>query len=140
MANRLKMATQQTIQGLRALGWSYRRIARELGVHRDTVSRQVRAGAEEPPKPAISPPGSGEGEDPKPAISPAGSGASGEAQPAIAPAGKAGRASVCEVHREKVRGKLEAGLSAHPQAGPEALPGGGEGGARAPAGGAIPGL
>lgn len=106
------MATQQTIQGLRALGWSYRRIARELGVHRDTVSRQVRAGAEAPAKPAISPPGSGDGGESKPAIPPAGSVAASEAPPAIAPCGKAGRASVCEAHREKVRGKLEAGLSA----------------------------
>lgn len=116
MTNRLKMAVQQTIQGLRALGWSYRRIARELGVHRDTVSRQIRAGAEPPPKPAIPPPGSEGGQDPKPAIPPAGSdpvtGPAGEARAAIAPAGKAGRASVCEGYRDKVQGKLEAGLSA----------------------------
>lgn len=112
MTNRLKMATQQTIQGLRALGWSYRRIARELGVHRDTVSRQIRAGAEPPPKPAISTPGSGAGEEPKPAISTPGSKAPGETKPAVASAGKAGRGSVCEAHREKVQGKLAAGLSA----------------------------
>lgn len=112
MTNRLKMAAQQTIQGLRALGWSFRRIARELGVHRDTVSRQVRAGAEPPSKPAISPPGSGADEGSKPAIVPAGSEAASEAKPAIAPAGKAGRASICEGHREKVQVKLEAGLSA----------------------------
>jgi hypothetical protein len=32
MANRLKMAIIQSIQRLRALGWSQRRIARELGI------------------------------------------------------------------------------------------------------------
>jgi transposase len=43
MANRVKMATEQTILGLVRLGWSYRRIASELGVDRETVSRHVKA-------------------------------------------------------------------------------------------------
>ena len=34
MANQLKMATIQMILSLRAQRWSYRRIARELGLHR----------------------------------------------------------------------------------------------------------
>jgi transposase len=42
MANQLKMADVQAIQALFRLGWSYRRIARELGVDRDTVSRHAR--------------------------------------------------------------------------------------------------
>lgn len=41
MANRLKMATVQAIIALHRQGWSNRRIARELGVHRDTVGRYV---------------------------------------------------------------------------------------------------
>jgi transposase len=41
MANQLKMASIQAILFLRKRGWSFRRIARELGVHRETVSRQV---------------------------------------------------------------------------------------------------
>ena len=45
MANRLKMAKVSGILLLRERGWSFRRIARELGVHRDTVSRVVRAAA-----------------------------------------------------------------------------------------------
>ena len=45
MANRLKMATAQSILSLKGLGWSDRRIARELGVNRETVGRYVRLGA-----------------------------------------------------------------------------------------------
>ena len=41
MANRLKMARVQTILTLRSRGWSFRRIARELGVHRETAARYV---------------------------------------------------------------------------------------------------
>src|SRR5438105_3917753 len=54
MANRLKMALVDTIQRLLQQGWSYRRIARELGIHRDTVGRL--AGKS---KPAKAPLGSG---------------------------------------------------------------------------------
>lgn len=49
MANRIKMAVEQSIMVLDERGWSYRRIARELGIHRETVSRYVhlaRAGPE----------------------------------------------------------------------------------------------
>ena len=42
MANVLKVAVVHAIIGLLAQGWSYRRIARELGVHRETVSRYDR--------------------------------------------------------------------------------------------------
>ena len=37
MANQLKMAKINAILTLRERGWSCRRIARELGVHRETV-------------------------------------------------------------------------------------------------------
>ena len=43
MANRLKMAEHQAIIGLVRLRWSYRRIAAELGIDRQTVSRHVKA-------------------------------------------------------------------------------------------------
>ncbi len=49
MANQLKMAKVHTILTLRARGWSYRRIGRELGVHRETAARYARL-AEAPPK------------------------------------------------------------------------------------------
>ena len=39
MANQLKMAEIQAIIGLLEKGWSHRRIARELGVNRETVAR-----------------------------------------------------------------------------------------------------
>jgi transposase len=43
------MAEHQAIIGLARLNWSYRRIAAELGVDRETVSRHVRAAVIEPP-------------------------------------------------------------------------------------------
>ena len=42
MANQLKMAKSMSIQSLHRQGWSQRRIARELGVDRATVSRHLR--------------------------------------------------------------------------------------------------
>jgi transcriptional regulator with XRE-family HTH domain len=39
MGNYLPMASQQQVRALLQLGWSHRRIARELGVHRETVSK-----------------------------------------------------------------------------------------------------
>ena len=84
MANLLKVAEVHSIVTLRQRGWSLRRIARELGIHRDTVARHVRlAQAKEagqnqpnppagsgPSKPANAPLGS---EGPNPAIAPLGS-------------------------------------------------------------------
>lgn len=45
MANYLKMANVQAIHVLRGRGWSQRRIARELGVDRETVARYLRLAA-----------------------------------------------------------------------------------------------
>lgn len=42
MANQLKAAKVLSIIDLRSQGWSLRRIARELGVSRGAVARQVR--------------------------------------------------------------------------------------------------
>ena len=39
MANVLKMDKQTLIKQLLDLGWSYRRIHRETGIHRDTIAR-----------------------------------------------------------------------------------------------------
>lgn len=58
MSNRLKMALVHSIQLLHSLRWSQRRIARELGIDRETV-RKYLAGGLEQAKPAISPAGSG---------------------------------------------------------------------------------
>jgi IS30 family transposase len=41
MANQLNMATIDTILTLHRQRWSIRRIARTLGIHRDTVARHL---------------------------------------------------------------------------------------------------
>lgn len=75
MPYRLKMSKIQSVLALREKGWTYSRIARELGVHRETVARYVQR--QETPsiaapevseaKPAEAPPGS---DDPKPTEAP----------------------------------------------------------------------
>ena len=84
MANRIKVAVSSTILTLHEQGWSFRRIAQTLGIHRETVSRYVRGqvaqSASNPapgsegqaePKPATNPPpGSTEADRPKPASNP----------------------------------------------------------------------
>jgi transposase len=88
MANQLTMADIDTIRTLHARGWSQRRIARELDIHRDTVARYLQGG-DEPAKPANAPPGSDAPEaEAKPANAPSGSDAvQPQAKPANAPAG-----------------------------------------------------
>jgi transposase len=95
--NYLDVSLQHSIATLAANGWSARKIARELGVHRETVGRYLRA-PESSAKPAILPPGSLEDPEPKPAIVPAGS--------------KAGRTSQCAPFAEAIQQALLAGLSA----------------------------
>lgn len=82
--NQLKMDIQQAISSLSGRGWSQRRIARELGINRETVAR-YRSLARE-------------AKEPKPAISPAGS--------------KAGRQSHCEPFRALIEAGVDRGLSA----------------------------
>lgn len=101
MANKLKMAQVHTIETLWKQGWSCRRIARELGVHRDTVRKYVRELQERESKPAkvtagnsvIPPPGS----DPKPAKVTAGTGS---------------HRSKCAPYHDIIELKLETGLTA----------------------------
>ena len=83
MANGLKMAMIHAIEELLKRGWSHRRIARELGVHRETVSRYGRLARG---KPAISTPGSG----PPPS----------------------GRKSHCDAYLDLIKSKLDQGLCA----------------------------
>ena len=42
MTNRLKMPKVQSILTLRERGWTCKRIAQELGIHRETVSAALR--------------------------------------------------------------------------------------------------
>ena len=114
MANHLTMALIDTLFTLHQRGWSQPRIARELGIDRQTVARHLQA----------CPP------EAKPANAPLGSAASAsEAKPAKAPLGAEpfpqapvdnlprpphgpGRASDCEPWRELILAKLALGLSA----------------------------
>ena len=60
MANHLKMDKVFTILTLHKAGWSDRQIARELGIHRETVGRRIRLASAGSKKPASNPPaGSG---------------------------------------------------------------------------------
>jgi transposase len=107
--NLLKVNDQQAILALGAHGWSQRRIARELGIHRETVGRYLRLAAA---KPAISTPGPGELAVSKPAISTLGSDGAVEPKPAIpTPGSVAGRPSLCEPLRAIIETGLNAGLS-----------------------------
>lgn len=91
MANRLKMATINAIRCLLERGWSRRRIARELGVDRETVARYARRERQDGSKPAISTAGPSPAERLRPA---------------------SGRPSSCERYRPIIVSKLEAGLTA----------------------------
>lgn len=97
MANQLKMAMVEAIIALLARGWSYRRIARELGVHRETVARYARLQGAGSSKPAKVAPGSES--DGSPAKVTAGS-------------GPVGSRSHCAPYAELIEAKLDAGLSA----------------------------
>jgi transposase len=88
MANYLKMETKQAVLTLLKLNWSYRRIERELGVRRETISKYHQ---EEDSKAAKVAPGS-----------------EGEKRPEWPP----GMRSLCDAHRELIDAKLEAGLTA----------------------------
>jgi len=70
MANHLKMVLVHSILTLATQGWSQRRIARELGVDRETVSRHIRLTASRA-NPAKAPIGSvAAPEDSRPANAP----------------------------------------------------------------------
>ena len=108
MSNSLKVSLQTTIYSLNDRGWSRRRIARELGIDRETVGRYLRLA-----KPAISTAGLEEASEAKPAISTAGFEETGEVKPAISTAGNGvGRKSQCEPLAEVIMAKVEVGLSA----------------------------
>jgi IS30 family transposase len=100
MANQLKMAMVNAIWTLKQRGWSNRRIARELGIDRETVARYIHLW-ESDSKPATNAPTGSEGA--KPANAPIGS-VSEDTQ-------KPGPESQCESFREIIEGKIQGGLS-----------------------------
>jgi len=129
MANRLKMAKLEAILSLHQRQWSIRRIAKELGLHRDTVARHIQL-HEANAKPASA---DGGAHDAKQATSAAGASAAKQATlpagacdakqatPEGAPIGsgtasastaQARQASLCEPWRQAILDKLEAGLTA----------------------------
>jgi transposase len=99
MANELKMAIVESILQLRALNWSARQIARQLGIDRGTVGKHLRK-ADSASKPAIPPAGSGGSKPatypPAPGTAEARSGCAdsagggAESKPAIPPIGSLG--------------------------------------------------
>jgi len=95
--NQLTVSLQHSIATLAANGWSARKIARELGVHRETVGRYL-----QPPE-----------ADSKPAIPPIGSREDSNSKPAIVPIGsRRGRRSQCEGLAAVIELSVLAGLSA----------------------------
>lgn len=109
MANHLRVAKVLSIQALHDQGWSQRRIARELGINRETVARHLNPDS----KPAKAPTGS---DDSKPATASKAPTGSPESQPNSKPAtgGKAptGSRSLCFPFREVVIPWIDQGLSA----------------------------
>ena len=110
--NQLNVSLQHSITTLAAKGWSARKIARDLGMHRETVGRYLRP-VSPVSKPAIMPIGSAGASDPNPAIPPAGSESASVSKPAIVPTGsRPGRASQCVPLSAVIERGLLAGLSA----------------------------
>jgi transposase len=107
--NVLSVSLQLSIQVLHARGWSRRRIARELGIHRKTVAGYLGG-----PKWPISTTGSEQAEPAKVAIPTAGSGGAPEPKPAISTTGSAtaGRVSLCREFLPVITAAMTSGLSA----------------------------
>ena len=106
MANTLKMADIHAIEQLWKQGWSCRKIARELGLYRDTVRKYVQ---KLEAKPANVTPGKSADLSPPGALS----AVSDPSKPAtqVTPGFLRSR-SRCEGHRDTILAKLEQGLSA----------------------------
>jgi len=96
MANYLKMTETSAILTLKEHGWSQRRIARELGIHPDTVGRYVHLSGRDS-KPAKAPAGP---EGSKQVKSPTGS---GDANACNATSSR----SQCDPFRKVVEDKLK---------------------------------
>ena len=109
--NQLNVSLQHSIMTLAAHGWSHRRIARELNIHRETVGRHLRLAGSKPAKVLT-----GSEPDPtaKPAISLTGSEPALELKPAIPLTGSlaAGRQSLCVPLQVVIESAVQAGLSA----------------------------
>src|ERR1700733_3152669 len=108
--NELTVNLQHTILTLAGNGWSNRRIARELGINRETVGKYLLLARA---KPAISTPGSDSDPNSKPAIPILGSEPVPDSKPAISTAGSAaGRQSLCLPLSPQIEAAVAVGLSA----------------------------
>lgn len=120
MANQLKVDMKQNIVALKNRGWSQRKIARELGVDRDTVRRYCLAAADSkaatlstpgdlaPPNPAASPP---EGVAPS-SLAPGPVEADAKEAPAPPELEVTGRPSLCDAFAQSIETKFALGLTA----------------------------
>ena len=105
MPNQLKVSKIQSILALRQQGWPFARIARELGIHRETVAQHVQRHS----KPAGAATGS---EEPKPTEAPTGPVDSKPTEaPRSSPTANSGR-SDCAPLGEVIEKKLDQGLHA----------------------------
>lgn len=107
MANRLKMNMVQAVVALFEQNWSQRRIAGELGIDRETVSRYLKRWQNS--KPAIVHTGSLPASDPLLGGLPG----PGLVEPSGPATDSAGRLSECAPFRDLILAKLDQGLSAH---------------------------
>src|SRR5208283_5265696 len=124
MSNQLTMADIQAVKALLEQGWSQRRIARELGINRETVARYTRRWRESTAKPANLRLGSEASVEAKPAHLDPGSTPLVEAQDPLlgglsggnlAEASgtlPTGQVSACWAFREVIQSKLDQALSA----------------------------
>jgi transposase len=126
VSNVLKVTHQEAIRSLHEKGWSRRRIARELGIHRRTVDRYVgerakctsdsTAGGDGEPESkctTILTAGSAAGTDPKlTGLSTPSSKGTGDLKSAAPSEASAGRKSRCEPLAESISTKWNTGLSA----------------------------
>lgn len=106
MANKLKVQEQQTIIHLAKRGWGIRRIARELGISRNTVRDYVRALEPDDPS-AIAEHILGSAPDPT-----IGSESEAIQTDPLSTSGNNGRKSLCLDHASLILRKVETGLTA----------------------------
>lgn len=110
MANQLTVQEQEAIRTLAKQGWKIRRIAKELGISRNTVRQYVRA--MEPASATDELVGAGLGSgagsiQTDPSFDPR----DGQIDP-LSTAGKTGRKSLCADHEAVLRAKVQTGLTA----------------------------
>jgi transposase len=113
MANQLTVQEQEAIKALTKQGWKIRRIAKELGISRNTVRQYVRAMEPAPTcddrvQAVLNAGAAGDGTVETAPLSTPGT---GQIDPLSTP-GKMGRKSLCEDHEGLVRAKVQVGLTA----------------------------